>query len=537
MNNRYLNFGIVSLLACSALYAKPVSDNTAKNVAMNFVYKKNGKSFHVIQVVSDKKLLESLQKQTIINDDALKLIQLEPEGWVLISGDDVAEPILGYSLNGTFDENNIPDALEDLLEGYWLQIKDARNNKNIKISEKTTNRWKKYKVKHKDYQTLYPYDATIATASSAQVNSSLQTQTTFTTWQLDIEVNLHTPTWGQQSGYDAYIPLGTPTGCVATAMSEIMAYNQFPQHSHNLPASYTDNEGAHHYTFNTERQDEYYNWSSMLNDNNRNEIARLMQHAGISVDMDYEPGSSGADTYNPFSNVGYEVTNAMTNNFNYQHRGVHFKAEFSDSDWTEFLRTDLRQGFPIYYTGYSSVDGHRGGHAFVLEGFSSDDLAHYFTINFGWNGYWNGDYNLDSITPSGYNFINYQRAIFSLKAKNDIYEDVYEGDNTHKTASYMLVNSTQTGHSIGKYADDEDWVTFWNNATGNIKIETLNSSGDTVLYLYDGQGNQIAYDDDGGIGRLSKIQTHLSVGRYYIKVIEYNQNSTILSYDLNVRRN
>jgi len=52
MNNRYLNFAIVSLLACGVLYAKPVSDDTAKNVAMNFVYKKNGKSFHVKQVVS-----------------------------------------------------------------------------------------------------------------------------------------------------------------------------------------------------------------------------------------------------------------------------------------------------------------------------------------------------------------------------------------------------------------------------------------------------------------------------------------------------
>lgn len=430
---------------------------------------------------------------------------------------------------------------------------------------KTSLKWEKMKIKPAKFKTKNPFNPFAALSQQAVSSAKVKSNRSLS-WSLEDDITLHTPLWDQNKYYNLYTPQDskstagndhTWTGCVATAMAEIMRYHQWPQHPFNLH-SYDDNnrfictENGQNFpcspdvyqSISPERPAQNYNWNAMptssltsVND----EISRLMQHAGIAVRMDYGYGGSGADGYNyPNPNtVGHEVTDAMTKNFSYRNNGVHFRHSYADDDWKQFLRTDIRQGFPIYYTGYSDGTGGyaAGGHAFVIEGFCSDDGSDYFTFNFGWSGFGNGDFSLDSITVGGYKYTNKQRAIFSLKPNT--YRDVFEGDNTYKTSSYTRVGDTQHFHSIDP-ADDVDWITFYNDTNNvTINIETIannqtSGSHDTVMYLYDAQGNQLAYNDDGGSSLFSKISKRLYGGRYFIKVIGYRQDSSVSSYDLRV---
>ncbi len=192
------------------------------------------------------------------------------------------------------------------------------------------------------------------------------------------------------------------------------------------------------------------------------------------------------------------------------------------------------KGHPIAYGG----SGDSGAHTFILEGVNL--LATYYKINFGWSGTHNGWYSLDDITPESYAFNNSQDALFDLKPNNTTYRDRYEPDNTQSQTSYIMtqrsygVDKSNKGYSINPKSD-VDYTQFRNDTEGPITIETLNSSGDTEMWLYDSSGNEIAYNDDGGSGLLSKITVNLNAAAfYYIKVSSYKNRSIINSYDLKV---
>ena len=189
------------------------------------------------------------------------------------------------------------------------------------------------------------------------------------------------------------------------------------------------------------------------------------------------------------------------------------------------IRTDLRQGYPIYYGADSRH------HVFVLDGFYRSPylIGTYYHLNFGYNGDTNGWYFLTELG------LETHYAIFGIKPNN--LTDAYENDNSWRTSSAMRVDgeiTRQNGHSI-QPRTDVDWINFENPRNQTVTIETLNSSGDTVMSLYDYSGNRIAYDDDGGSGHLSKIRKRLTNGKYYIKINSYRNRSTISSYDVRIR--
>jgi len=128
-----------------------------------------------------------------------------------------------------------------------------------------------------------------------------------------------------------------------------------------------------------------------------------------------------------------------------------------------------------------------------------------------------------------------KESTIGIKPNNSTYLDRYEPDNIWKKSSYIIVGKTNREYSINPKSDI-DFTWFWNDTAGVVTIETLDSNGDTEMQLYDYYGNQVAYDDDGGFGYLSKISTNLGVGRYYIKVTSYGSSSTISSYDLRVTK-
>lgn len=528
----------LSSIIFSGLHATPLTKQEIKNVAINYAYKKGGEDLKVKKVITAEKLLKKLVGKIDFKDEEplLSLVQLKPQGWVIVSGDDIANPIIGYSLESTFDEDNLPPQLEAMLEIFAEEINTESKKTDIAIPLETSLAWEKLKMDTTEYSVTYPYE-------DKNVKSARAT----TTWRLTKDVTLNTPTWWQANYYNDQCPQDndvesfndsrTPTGCVATAMSEIMRYHSWP----------TTGMGSHSYQsdYGTETANfgnTTYNWNTMplgrLTSTN-DAIATIMYHTGVSVNMKY-----GTNVSSAYSSA---VPGALRTYFSYQTYGRFSKSSFSNVyEWYQMIKTDLRQGFPVYYDGVHKGVDENGkkqeyGHAFVIDGFDVD--GNLFHINWGANGSSgsssDGMYRLYALNYDSNNQYNYnQTAILGIKPNNSTYRDPYEKDNTWQTSSYMTingVNSRKNGHSISPKSD-RDWINFYNDATRTITIETMNSPyGDTTLTLYNQYGQYVASDDDGGSGLLSKITKTLSSGTYYIEVESYENEETVSSYDIEIR--
>ena len=521
MKNKITTLLISSIMISGILHAKPISEEEATNVALNYAFQKLSKKsktimikdFTIKSIIEDSKLLNKMfnSKQFSVDNPTMRLIKLEPKGWVLVAGDDRVEPIIGYSLESNFDENNLPIQLEEMLESFAKNIKLKRKNSKIKTDSSILEEWEQLT------KELSEYKATLSLLSKSNTTQKSSY------WRLEKDVDLNTPTWYQKVFYNALMPTPgnfdghAPTGCVATAMAEIMRFNSWPNIGQGTnsytPPNYPSQAQFANFGATT------YNWGSMpltsLSSHN-NAVATIMHHAGVSVNMNYSAGSSGA--------FSADVSNALENHFRYQTYGYQARSDYSDIyEWYQMIKTDLRQGFPVYYRGI--------GHGFILDGFDVDGME--FQVNWGWNGSSNGMYRLTNL--NGYN--NGQHAVLGIKPNNANFRDGYENDNSWQTSTSMKVGGTitrQNNHSIDP-ANDTDWINFWNPAHQSVTIETLNSSGDTRMWLYNKQGNQIAYNDDGGTGYLSKITQTLDSGTYYIKIDEYGNNNIISSYDIRIQ--
>ena len=200
--------------------------------------------------------------------------------------------------------------------------------------------------------------------------------------------------WDQESPFRDLCPVYNgehcATGCLATAMAQIMYFHQWPQ-------DFTDS--VHAFTAKEINMDipsfkpTIFDWEDMKtsyrsDDNDYNAVATLMAYCGASVETHYQPRCSGAFTY--------RVEKALTNVFGYDSTSVKYvdKIEdgYSDEQWEQLLYNELAQGRPVLLTGQSSG----GGHAFVCDGYDGNGLFH---VNWGWGGACDGYFKLTVMNP------------------------------------------------------------------------------------------------------------------------------------------
>ena len=133
-------------------------------------------------------------------------------------------------------------------------------------------------------------------------------------------------------------------------------------------------------------------------------MARLLYHAGVSVDMNYGPTASGAH----ISDAAY----ALKTYFKYSDLlSFVWKSDYSTDDWTALLREEIDNNRPVLYRGYD-VEA-EGGHAFVCDGYSGAD---YFHFNWGWYGSYKDEYfYLNDLTPSSHNYSYSQAAVIGIR--------------------------------------------------------------------------------------------------------------------------
>jgi hypothetical protein len=410
-------------LFVSQLIASPVDVDQARQLGMKYVQS------HSARQVTELNLAYTEMTQS--GNPAVYVFNFDG-GFVLVSADDVARPILAFSNEESVDPNNMPDGFAYYLRFYARQIAYAQEN-NLEPEMEVTSEW-------------------MHVAKDGFENDNRSTRG-------DI-APLLTTLWNQDYPYNAYCPTGhggpqghAYAGCVATAMSMVMKYWNWPiqgngEHSY-TPDGYpmqTVNFGA-----------TTYDWANMpnsCNNSNYQAVATLMYHCGVSVDMMYGGSSSGA--------YSQDVPPAIANYFRYTDQANRMERDlYSKYDWEEMLIASLEEGFPLYYSG-SDTDG---GHAFACCGYRESDRKFYF--NWGWSGSLNNYYAIDALN-TGWNgsFNINQAAIFDY-----IPDYVYNG----------LIPAVEDLNVEAVNANSKYGTVTWTNPTTSLDGQTLENIDKVVL--------------------------------------------------------
>ena len=311
-------------------------------------------------------------------------------GFVVMSADDIAHPVLGYSENGHFDAASLPSNVAGWLNGYDRAIGEAAAHYSV-ASDEVAAEW-----------TALANGFVPAPKSTTAVSPLLST------------------TWDQGSPYNAQCPGSSfnraPTGCVATAIAQVMKYWSYPSKgmgSHSYTCSYYSQTLSANFGSTT------YNWTSMPNSvySSNTAVATLMVHCGVATEMNYTPDGSGAQmlAYYEYAN-DYSAETALKKFFGYIST-LHGerKAAYTDAEWISMLKAELDAGRPIPYSGF---DTDNAGHAFVCDGYNNNNQFHF---NWGWSGSYDGYFSINALTPGGggwgggsYDYSYGQCAIFGI---------------------------------------------------------------------------------------------------------------------------
>ncbi len=408
------------------LIASPVDVNTARQLSLKYVQGNATKKVANLDL--------AYTQTTESGANALYVFNFEG-GYMIMAADDVAQPILAFGEEGSFDVNNIPDGLAYYLRHYARQIEYAVTN-NMTATPEIAEQWeqiRRYGVIRSERATRGDVAPLIST-----------------NWNQDSPFNAYCPTGQGGPGGRAY------AGCVATAMSMVMKRWNWPDHG----------QGSHSYTpsgYATQTVDfenAYYQWNNMpnnVNNSNYQAIALLMYHCGVAVDMQYGPQGSGAHSQ--------DVPDAIFNYFRYTKSANRLDRDlYTRNEWEEILISNLQEGFPMYYSG---AEGN-SGHAFVCCGYRESDRKFYF--NWGWSGFNNNYFAIDALNTYSGNFNDYQGVIIDM-----IPDYVYDG--LIPAVTDLDVNAENAHSNVG--------VVSWTNPTTSLDGTTLENIEQVVLLRND----------------------------------------------------
>ena len=354
---------LFSLLLPGWLLAENIPEEQARQVATAF-WQSNPQTRGVAPV-SWRLILQSEQIATrstdttpayYVYDNAVGL------GFVIVAGDDVAMPILGYSFENEFPQTgHLPANLQDWLNRLGEEIHAARRD-GIQANAAVRQTWQNVRVG-------------------------------------DVAVELETARWNQEEPYNLLCPRTggqlSYTGCTATAMAIVMRYHQWPVRGMGTLPGYTTA------TYGIPIQDlvlgHAYDWANMpldygnhYNLSQSNAVATLMRDCAISLQADFQPVGSGGTAA-----AMSHIPEVLVTNFGYSSTARNVKrSAYSTAEWTGMMKGELDANRPILYSG----DNTKSGHAFVLDGYTTDS---YFSVNWGWGGHYDGYFLLSALEPEG----------------------------------------------------------------------------------------------------------------------------------------
>ena len=438
---------LLAILLPATATASPITLQQAQQNALSFLESK-GKS------ISSSSLRQAQFRLTSAATESYYVFNIgHNEGYVIAAGDDCAPAILGYADAGYIDVDSMPVNLQSWLEEYAQQIQFMQENG-------------------------------FASSNAPQLTSSYA-----------VIPPLMTTTWDQQDPYNQNCPdffsYGKcVTGCVATAMAQVMYYhraNSVAQTTAQIPAydcrtlwlNGTDTLG--HIHVDAIPAGSPIDWSNMLDSysgsattTQKQAVANLMKYCGAAVQMNYANAwSGGSGAYSS------DVPIALKSYFNYSDQTtLEYRSDYpSDDAWESLVYNELSSSRPVYYSGRNNS----AGHAFVCDGY---DGSGYYHINWGWSGTSDGYFLLTALDPdqqgtggssSGYN--QNQAALINAQPKssspsnpvlatsislNNTSAELNTGETLQLTATVLPSNATNK-------------TVTW--TTSNSSVATVNSNG------------------------------------------------------------
>lgn len=360
------------------------------------------------------------------------------KAFVVVSSDTHFSPVLGYS-DTSFDGDNLPANFR-----WWLACITASMKQG--------------------------YVSSYTPSTRATDGSYLCTAQ----WGQESPYNLKCPKIGGNTGY---------TGCVATAMAQIMYYYKYPASGSGNNCTYTvvDSRGrtksctqsfANPYDWEN-MKDTYTSWST-----NGQAVATLMFDAGCAVHMQYASDGSGAYTN--------DAATAFVKNFGYDPLSVNYltRLYYSDEEWMDIIDNEISNRRPILYSG---VDATSGGHAFVFDGIDGKGYVH---INWGWDGAANGFYDIADLKPNAdilssstdYHFNLDQDMVIGLK--NHANADAEDKYHSQWVSDSIIAYTSPAKNSLSIELADM-WNMDYQTFEGTINVLFINqSTGDTTVYEF-----------------------------------------------------
>ncbi|GEM_PF-5710914 len=383
----------IALSCGTGAFAAPISPQQAMEIAASFETPTT--SVHRAPMkAAEMKLaytasVEGTNCYYIINSPA-------SQGFTVVSADDRLPQILGYTDRGSFDPENIPCNMRWWLDNYKNEIAWYFSHSSA-------------------------YDASSKPAKAIMPGKKPISPITTTTWNQSAPYNNRCP-------MDGTTGTRSVTGCVATAMAQVMKV-------YNWPVNPTGSAGNYNFEGRT------YEWDKMLDsysgnysEEQANAVALLMRGCGAAVYMSYSSQASGAYSYNVgpawYDNFGYDAS-----------MRYHYRDYYSQNEWNEMVYEELAAGRPIYYSGSSS----EGGHAFVCDGYGSNG---YFHFNWGWGGYQDGYFRLYALNPSSGGIGSYEGG---YNSNQTIYTHLEKRTDNPQIFQSLLV--AQAGMSYMKEGD------------------------------------------------------------------------------------
>lgn len=393
--------------------AKNVSEENALQTARAFVSAKFGNGDETLSLAMS---------------DRIYVYNVGDHGFVMVSGNTVLPPILGYSTTETMPSlEGAPENFVSWIAHYGDMIDFAMEN-GIQPEAKVLCQWEAAR------------NGQFPTRNANSVAPLVETN-----WNQSYPYNYYAPACNNYwNGNHCY------AGCVACAMAQIMKYWDHPQQGNGYHSYVHGTYGEQSANFG----ETTYNWAIMPNelgyqaDDPAKAVALLMYHCGVSVNMNFGPESSGA--------YSKDVETALRSYFGYCSAKYREKSQYEQDAWIAMLKADLDNARPVYYSGTSDSGG---GHAIVCDGYDEYDFFHF---NLGWSGSGNDYYSLYDV--AGYN--NNQAAVMNI-VPMDIRPD-------NNGIIYVSADGQGNGSS-------------WSEATSRLEYATyLSNDGITRIWVKSG---------------------------------------------------
>lgn len=464
MKKEVLTF-VALLMAVLPAFSESVSVQTAQRAAQSFLNSKKEGNPEIQLIDFDEKA--SFPNFYVFGNEHC---------FVIIAADDCVQPVLGYSTEGGFGNEPMPDCVSDWLKAYTDGIAAVKESR-LDATAEIRSEWE-----------MLLNGRGLEPKSRTHVEPLVQTH------------------WDQGAPYNVLCPVEpthpsghTPAGCGATAMAQIMKYWERPIRGVGSK-TYTPRDHPQYGELTVDFSNTVYDWDNMptsINQNSPQEqidaVATLIYHCGVSVKMDYG-WPSGSSVHWPILDDAFRDHFNYASNHDYMYTDYLYKSDTTDEGWILMLKNELDNSRPMLYRGATESGG---GHLFVCDGY---DENNYFHFNWGWSGSHDGYYAIGALHPTvNYSYAN--AAVFYCAPNYSITASVIPsaagevvGEGNYPLGSSVTLNavgspgftfshwddgSVQNPRTI-QVIDDLEFIAYFTQIQYTITASASPSNGGTV---------------------------------------------------------